>query len=73
MSDVQVCPECSSPRIDSRCPGSMAGPDMVIGEWYCDECKNHFDEPDYRPRKSSKNSGGGMQHILLDKDPEDWP
>lgn len=52
--EIPVCPDCSSPHIRRR--GSSRDGNSPGGLWWCRECEDNFDEPDYRQREVSAAS-----------------
>jgi transposase-like protein len=66
---ITVCPECDSSRINRKIKGATPSKE---GEYLCEACYHHFNEPIEREPKNGRNATGTAKQ-LLEADPDNWP
>lgn len=66
---MSVCPECDVSDIRKRTHKPCGARDVEDGDYYCNQCSHHFDEPAVRERQSTGGNSGPSK-MLLDADPD---
>lgn len=68
---IDVCPNCSSPRYHVNRDSDHRGGAEAAGKYRCKECSTPFEDPDSRERRSTGETRNGLAKRLADADPDD--